>query len=230
MLQEAPIENLLGRLNDVEQKFKPPTLYAAGRVELLRRRPRVAVIGSREASTQGLSFAREIATAIVERRGVVVSGLAEGVDTAAHRAAIEAGGDTIAVIGTPLSRCYPKENAALQEELAQHHLVVSEFPEGSPTTPKSFVIRNRTMALVSHGSVIVEAGEDSGTRHQGWEAIRLGRTLFLPQSLAEASFEWPRKMVAYGAVVFRDASAFGALLDELLPGVPKEELGSDIRF
>lgn len=230
MLQEAPTENLLGRLNDVERKFKPPTLYASGRVELLRLRPRVSVIGSREASSGGLALAREIAKVIVEHGGVVVSGLAEGVDTAAHRAAVEAGGNTIAVLGTPLSRCYPKENAELQKTLMERQLVVSEFRESDPTTPKSFVMRNRTMALISHGSVIVEATESSGTRHQGWEAIRLGRTLFLPESLASAPFDWPRKMVSYGAVVFRDVSEFGALLDEFLPGSPKEGLGSELRF
>lgn len=86
------------------------------------------------------------------------------------------------------------------------------------------------MAVYTHGPVIVKASEDSGTRHHGWEAIRLGRTLFLPQFLAEASFEWPRTMVAYGAVAFHDASEFGVLLDELLPGVLKEGFGSEIHF
>jgi len=133
---------------------------------------------------------------------VVVSGLAEGIDTAAHTSALEAGGETIAVIGTPLDKYYPAGNKDLQVRLAQEQLVVSQSPIGTPTTRKSFPIRNRTMALLSDATVIVEAGEKSGTLHQGWEALRLGRTLFLMESVAnDPTLSWPREMIKYGALV-----------------------------
>ena len=213
------VKDLLGPLNEVESRHAPEAIFICGRRDLLRRRPRIAIIGSRVASNAGLKMAADIAHTVVENGGVVVSGLAKGIDAASHLAAIEAEGDTIAVIGTPLSKSYPKENAYLQKQLMRDHLVVSQFPENQPTGKKSFVMRNRTMALLSHGSVIVEAGETSGTQHQGWEALRLGRPLFLPQSLVEANFEWPAKMVSYGAFVYRDLTELKALIDEILPAV-----------
>ncbi len=229
VIQNTP-DKFLGRLNDVEKKYEPAMLYVAGRQELLRRRPRVSVIGSRDATIAGSELACEIARVVVARGGVVVSGLAEGIDTVAHLAAMEAGGDTIAVIGTPLSRAYPKENESLQRELMRTQLVVTQFPEGKPIGRENFILRNRTMALLSHGSVIVEAGAKSGTEHQGWEALRLGRELFLPTSLVEAGFDWPGKMVSYGAVVFQNALELGELLDEFLPSVPTVNVRRETGF
>lgn len=213
-------EELLGPLNEVESRNAPEVLYAAGRVKLLHRQPRVSVIGSRESTSEGLEEARGIAACIVCRHGVVVSGLAKGVDTAAHRSAMEHGGDTIAVLGTPMDRAYPKENEELQRELMERQLVLSEFSLKEPTSRKNFVLRNRTMALVSHASIIVEAEEASGAQHQGWEALRLGRILLLPQRLVSAGFAWPRKMLHYGALVYSGISNLEPLLDEFLPASP----------
>ena len=170
-----------------------------------------------------------MARTVVERGGVVVSGLAAGIDAAAHRGAIEADGKTFAVIGTALEQAYTKENAPLQNDLMNDHLVVSQFGPGYPTTRKNFVLRNRTMALLAQASVIVEAGAKSGTEHQGWEAIRLGRLLLLPGALVDASFDWPRKMCDYGAVAFRNRVDLEALLDEYLPSVATEAL-SELPF
>ncbi len=86
------------------------------------------------------------------------------------------------------------------------------------------------MALVSHGSIIVEASEKSGTEHQGWEAIRLGRVLFLPRSLLNAPFEWPRKLVGYGALVFEDLNDLNGMLCEFLPSLKGTEDLSEIAF
>lgn len=219
---EYSTAELLGGLNETERKNAPARLFAAGHVGLLRRGPRVSVIGSRKASAEGLEKARIVARVILERQGVVVSGLAEGVDAAAHLAAVESDGATIAVIGTPLERAYPKKNETLQRRLMEEQLVVSQFGPGYPTTPKNFVMRNRTMALISNACVIVEAGEKSGTEHQGWEAIRLGRVLLLPDKLVRAGFEWPRKMCDYGAISFGSKSELEALLDEHLPTVRAE--------
>jgi DNA processing protein len=194
--------DVLGPLNDVESKYAPQTLYLAGDRDLLRRGPRVSVVGSRKASEEGLRRARALARSLAEHSIIVVSGLAAGVDRAAHEGAIHAGGKSIAVIGTPLDQSYPLENADLQDRLIREHLVVSEFPIGHPVTPKNFPLRNRTMALLTDATVIVEAGEKSGTLHQGWEALRLGRLLFLLENVAsDARLSWPAEMIDYGAQV-----------------------------
>jgi DNA processing protein len=194
--------DLLGQLNDVEEKHAPRDLYLAGDFTLIERGPRVSVVGSRKATAEGLRRATALADALVGRGIIVVSGLAEGIDTAAHQAALAAGGQTIAVLGTPLDQYYPKENRELQLRLMSEQLVVSQFAVGHPVTPKNFPIRNRTMALLTDATVIVEAGEKSGTVHQGWEALRLGRQLFLLESVAnDPGLSWPQKMMHYGAQV-----------------------------
>ncbi len=112
---------------------------------------------------------------------------------------MEAGGRTITVIGTPLDRTYPSENSDLQRRIMTEHLVISQLGQVSPTIP-SFPMRNRTMALLTDATVIVEAGEKSGTLHLGWEALRLGRLLFLLDSVVRnESLSWPKEMIRYGA-------------------------------
>ncbi len=208
--------DLLGALNEVERRCAPAQLYLAGDVGLLERGPRVAVIGSRKASPEGLRRATAFARALVVHDIVVVSGLAAGIDTAAHQAAIVAGGRTIAVLGTPLDRSFPQDNRELQRRLMLEQLVVSQFPVGSAVTPKNFPIRNRTMALLTHATVIVEAAEKSGTVVQAWEALRLGRLLLLMENVAnDPGLSWPRAMIHAGArVLSRDN------LREVLSGIP----------
>ena len=204
--------DLLGPLTDVERKHAPDTLFLAGDLGLLARGPRVSVVGSRKVSPEGLRRARMLSKALVDHEMVVVSGLAEGVDTAAHEAAIEAGGRTIAVLGTPLDQVYPKGNAELQARIGREHLLVSQFPFGYRTQPGSFPMRNRTMALLTDATLIVEAGEKSGTVHQGWEALRLGRLLFLLESVAnDPQLSWPGEMIRYGAQVLSRESLAHAL-------------------
>lgn len=194
-------EDLLGPLSDIERKNAPAELFAAGDVALLRNGPRVSVVGSRKVSAEGLKRTRALSKALVARGIVVVSGLAEGVDTAAHETALGEGGRTIAVIGTPLDKVYPAKNRALQDRLMRDHLVLSQFPSGYPVQPKNFPIRNRTMALVTDATIIVEASEKSGTIHQGWEALRLGRLLFIMESVTSSALSWPAEMMRYGAQV-----------------------------
>jgi DNA processing protein len=132
---------------------------------------------------------------------IIVSGLAEGIDTIAHVTAIQSGGRTIAVLGTPLDSVYPRKNANLQREIMSKQLAVSQFPEGYPITRQNFPLRNRTMALISDASVIVEAGETSGTLSQGWETLRLGKPLFIMNSVCiNPRLTWPKKMIQYGAI------------------------------
>lgn len=199
------LEELVGPLNDVEKKYAPKELYIAGKLSIPLPSPRSAVIGSRKASSEGLKAASDIARTLARRRVIIVSGLAEGIDTSAHKATIEEGGHTIAVLGTPLDRVYPKENFQLQDVIMHNHLAISQFPIGYPIQPKNFVLRNRTMALISNASIIVEAGDASGSLHQGWEALRLGRPLFIWSStMNNSSLSWPKKMAMYGAMELTD--------------------------
>jgi len=194
-------EQLLGPLNDVEQKYAPKELYVAGVMEIPLPTPRAAIVGSRKPTLNGIQAAREIASRFVNNGVIVVSGLAEGIDTVAHRTAIQEGGRTIAVLGTPLNRVYPRSNFELQETLKRDHLVISQFPNGRPTVRQHFVFRNRTMALISNATIIVEAKDDSESLHQGWEALRLGRPLFIWKTvLDDPALTKPKKMLEYGAM------------------------------
>lgn len=215
-MRAATPEELLGPLNDVEQRNAPSLLYVDGDVSLLRTGRRVSVVGSRRPSPGGLSIAASLARFLVSHNVTIVSGLAAGVDTAAHRTVLEEGGRTIAVLGTPLDDVSPRSNAALQEAIGTRHLLVSQFPPGSPTKPGNFPQRNRTMALIVDASVIVEAGDSSGTLSQGWEALRLGRPLYVTRLVAEnPSLAWPREMASYGAQV---VNAWEDLLEWLPSG------------
>jgi len=216
-------EALLGALSQHEQKNAPAELFVAGNRALLRKSPKVSIVGSRKASDDGLRRAAKLSRLLVEHGVVVVSGLAEGIDTAAHRAAIEAKGQTIAVIGTPLDQAFPRANAVLQAEIAERHLLVSQFPPGTTVRKHFFTLRNRTMALLVDASVIVEAGNTSGSLSQGWEALRLGRQLFIMRSILElAHLTWPRVMLDYGAQVLED-------MEPLLEALPVGE-GAELSF
>ena len=209
------LHDLLGPLNEVERKNAPHAVYLAGDPELLRLVPRVSIVGSRDPTALGLARAERLARDLVGHRAVVVSGLAKGIDTAAHRAAIAAGGRTIAVLGTSLDQTYPPENAALQFLIMEQHLVLSQFPPGHPSDRSSFPRRNRTMALLTDAMVIVEAQDRSGSLIAGWEALRLGRRLFIMRSAVENhALSWPAEMLRYGAEVL-------ARTDDLLEALPE---------
>lgn len=219
---------LLGPLNDVERKYAPSQIYAAGPMKMPLPKPRAAIVGSRKPSERGLATAARIAKALTEHEVVIVSGLAEGIDTMAHQTAISEKGKTVAILGTPLNRTYPQQNLRLQDEIMTNHIAISQFPIRYPVQRKNFVMRNRTIALVSNASIIVEAGNSSGSLHQGWEALRLGRPLFIWKSiLNDSSLTWPKEMMQYGATVLNDPkqvldvlpSAKG--LSEIVLEVPK---------
>ena len=218
------ITALLGRrLNDVEDKNAPTVVHTIGPMGIPVPEPRVSIIGSRRCPASGLDVARAMSRALTEAGATVVSGLAAGVDAAAHRGAIDAGGRTVAVIATPLDRSYPAANAGLQAEIARGHLVVSQFAAGSPVTRSNFVRRNRTMALLSDATVIAGAASgSSGTRHQGWESIRLGRPLFIHQSVMSGPSEvWAKEMLEYGATLVDDPAP---VIDGIPPGIKMPEI------
>jgi DNA processing protein len=139
---------------------------------------------------------------LVQHGLVVVSGLAAGVDAEVHGTVIACGGDTIAVIGTDLDRAYPRENGALQERIYREHLLVSPFAPGTPTRPANFPIRNRVMARLTVATVLVAAGEKSGTRHQVRECLALRRPVLVSRCTSGVS--WVRDLLAAGRVAVWD--------------------------
>jgi DNA processing protein len=176
-------------------------VYCAGELSLLTR-PTVSIVGTRDVSEDGWQRAWRLARELANQHIVVMSGLARGVDTAALTAAIEAGGRTIGVIGTPLEKAYPAENAGLQENIYSRHLLISPFRPGEAVYKGNFPKRNRVMALLSDATVIVEASDTSGTLHQASECLRQGRWLFIMKSVVEdTSLTWPSKFIGKPKVI-----------------------------
>lgn len=169
---------------------RPPLLFIGGALNTQDTKA-VAVIGARKATPRGLSEAETIARHLVSARYTVVSGLAAGIDTAAHSAALDAGGRTIGVLGTGLTHCYPPQNAALQNRLATEHAVISQFWPDTPPSRRTFPQRNATMSGLSLATVVVEASERSGARIQARRALNHGRPVFLTAALAQQPWAQP---------------------------------------
>jgi DNA processing protein len=187
-------------------------LYFQGTWELTETRC-VAVVGNREATEEGLRRAAKVSRALVEQGFTVVSGLAAGIDAAAHTAAIEAGGRTIAVIGTPIGVYYPKENEKLQRRIAEEFLLISQVPilryasQHVPQNKLFFPERNVTMSALTEGTIIIEAGETSGTLTQAKAALQQRRKLFILDSCFErGDVTWPATYAKRGAIRVREMS------------------------
>lgn len=184
-------------------------LYYQGTWELSEMRS-IAVVGSRKPSVEGALRAARLAKELVDNDFAVVSGLATGIDTAAHNAALKAGGRTIAVIGTPLGESYPKENAQLQALIAKDHLLISQVPvlryANQPFNTKRYYFpeRNATMSALTEGTIIVEASETSGTLTQARAALYQGRKLFiLDNCFNNPDITWPARFEKEGAIRVR---------------------------
>jgi DNA processing protein len=201
-----------------DARYPVELIYYQGAWELTETRC-ISVVGSRRASEDGKKRARQLARQLVAKGFTVVSGLAAGIDTAAHTAALEVGGRTIAVIGTPLGVHYPPENHDLQERIARDHLLISQVPvlryskQAVPQNRLFFPERNVTMSALTEGTIIVEAGETSGTLTQARAAVHQGRKLFILDSCFERrDITWPAAYRARGAVRVKKPSD---LLDAL---------------
>lgn len=180
----------------------------------------VAVVGTRKPTDAGLRRARQIATGLARQGTTVVSGLAEGIDTAAHTAAMETGGRTVAVIGSGILRYYPPANRELQDQIGREHLVLSQFwPDGAPTR-HTFPMRNAVMSGYAAATVVVEASYRSGARMQARLALEHGRPVFLLNSLMD--HDWAQDYVGRGAHVVSDADGVLRVLEEIL--TPPAEL------
>lgn len=191
----------------------PPFLFHLGRLAADDARS-VAVVGTRSASAEGLAAADRLATELAAHDVTVVSGLARGIDTAAHRAALRAGGRTIAIIGTGITRCYPPENRGLTEEIAERGAVASQFWPTSPPGRHTFPRRNVVTSGISQGTVVIEASSTSGAKMQARLAAAHGKQVFLVRRLVTHQ-EWARKMVERG--VARQVESVDDVLDRLAP-------------
>ena len=192
---------------------RPPFVFVAGALKREDARA-IAVIGSRQASEHGLATARATSEALVDAGITVVSGLAAGIDTAAHTAALDRGGRTVAVIGTGLRHAYPPQNAALQRRVATECAVVSQFWPDDPPNRKSFPMRNAVMSGMTLATVIVEASHTSGSRSQARLALAQGRPVFLLERLLQQ--DWARELaVRPGVHVFSDPAEISAIVDRL---------------
>jgi DNA processing protein len=188
-------------LLDAAKKNGDLRLYYAGDLSLLSR-PCVSIVGTRDVSDVGAKATDHVARKLIKAGIVVVSGLAYGVDAIAHKAAIDEGGKTIAVIGTPLNKASPSENAPLQEQIYREHLLVSQFRDGEKTYRTSFPLRNKLMAVLSDATVVMEASDTSGTLHQAAECTRLGRWLFIAKSVVDdPRLKWPAKFLQYDTTI-----------------------------
>jgi DNA processing protein len=175
----------------------PPVLFARGTV--VRDDRGVCVVGSRQASDRGLAMAADIARGVAAQGLSVVSGLAAGIDATTHRAALDVGGRTVAVIGTGIRRVYPAVNAGLQEEIAARGLVVSQYwPDASPRK-HTFLQRNATMSGYGLATIVVEAGETSGARAQARMATAHGRPVILTSLVVDRN-DWAKDMVGRAGV------------------------------
>lgn len=214
---------IFGTLNYPEAlraaKYPVQILYYRGNLDLLAMPQRVAVVGTRKPSDEGVRRTRKLVRNLVEDEVVVVSGLAAGIDTVAHQTAIEANGITIGVIGTPINEVYPRENKELQERIARDFLLISQVPvlrygrQSFKGNRLFFPERNVTMSALTLATIIVEAGETSGTLIQARAALEQKRKLFILDSCFERGLSWPVRLQAQGAIRVSDYAEIRAHLD-----------------
>lgn len=169
----------------------PPVLFTKG--TLRSNEVGVSVVGSRSASERGLENAREISQLLTKAGVTVISGLAAGIDTAAHTSALESGGRTAAVIGTGINKYYPEANRDLQDTISHAGLVVSQFWPDAQPNKSSFPMRNATMSAFGTATIVVEAGEQSGARIQARLAVAHGRPIVLMDSVVLGT-NWGSKL------------------------------------
>ncbi len=196
----------------LETADPPALLYLHGRRELLAR-PGLAVVGSRNATPQGISNAEQFACAFSAAGLTIVSGLALGIDAAAHRGGLEGAGSTIAVLGTGADILYPQRNRALGERIAREGLIVSEFPLGTPPHGGNFPRRNRVISGLTRGCLVVEAALASGSLITARLAVEQGREVFaIPGSIHSPHAKGCHALIKQGAKLVESAQD---LLQEL---------------
>src|SRR5476649_3089516 len=209
----------------------PPVLAAIGDLSLLAR-PALAIVGAREASLAGRRFAAEMAAALGAAGFVVVSGLARGIDAAAHEAALATG--TVAVLAGGIDQVYPPQNAGLHEGIAAQGLLLAESPLGTPPVARSFPRRNRIVSGLSAGVVVIEAAARSGSLITAHRAAEQGREVFVvPGSPMDPRYGGSNTLIRDGAILARNVndiiSVFGKPHSTPQPAVKMKEIHTDSR-
>jgi DNA processing protein len=206
------------RLRDT---YDPPlVLFARGRVELLQSYA-VAIVGTRRPSPYGLAAAERLSADLAQAGLTIVSGMARGIDTAAHRAALQCAADTIAVLGCGVDVLYPADNRRLFDELAARSLVVSEFPMRTPAYPQNFPIRNRIVSGLSLGVIIVEGAQYSGSGITARLAVEQGREVFAVPGNITSKMSWgPNLLIKDGTAKL--VQEWGDVVNELPAAIRRE--------
>lgn len=182
----------------------PPLLFARGRVELLGTLM-LAIVGTRRPTTYGTTVAARLGKDLASAGLTIVSGMARGIDSAAHRAVLEAGRDTVAVFGCGVDEVYPAENRKLATEIAVKGLIVSEFPMGAPPYPQNFPVRNRIISGMSAGVLVVEGGEYSGSSITAKLAAEQNRETFAVPGSITSKMSWgPNLLIKQGAKLVQE--------------------------
>lgn len=199
---------------------RPPYIYVCGK--LSADDINVAIVGSRAATTYGKYTTEKLSREMAFKGVTVVSGMARGIDSAAHRGAISARGRTVAILGSGLDVIYPPENKKLFEEIIENGAAVSEFPLGTPPRSPNFPARNRIISGMSYGVVIVEAGEKSGSLITARLALEQGREVFaVPGSIDSAGSRGTNKLIKQGAKLIENTDD---ILEEIAPQIEQKTL------
>ncbi len=200
----------------LRQIYDPPVvLFAQGRVELLQR-PMLAIVGSRKATPYGTAATTRLATDLARRGLLITSGMAAGIDSAAHHAALEAGEPTVAVFGCGLDVVYPAYNRKLAERIADNGLILSEFPLGTPAYPQNFPVRNRIVSGLSVGVLVVEGSQYSGSAITARLALDQDREVFaVPGNITSPASWVPNLLIKQGAHLVQTA-------DDVLEALPAD--------
>ncbi len=182
----------------------PVVLFAIGRTELLAAHS-IAVVGTRRPTPYGMAATERLSADLARAGLAIVSGMARGIDTAAHRAALAENGDTVAVFGCGVDVLYPADNRKLYEDIARRGLLISEFPMGAPAYPQNFPIRNRIVSGISTGVLIVEGAQHSGSAITARLAMDQGREVFAVPGNITSKMSWgPNLLVKQGAKLVQE--------------------------
>ena len=189
----------------LKEIFDPPiALYARGRAELLRS-ILLGVVGTRRPTPYGTAATERLSADLAQAGLTIASGMARGIDTSAHRAALDIGGDTVAVLGCGVDLVYPAENRKLAAEIADKGLIVSEFPMGSPAYPQNFPIRNRIISGMSVGVLVVEGAQYSGSAITAKMALEQQREVFAVPGSIMSKMSWgPNLLIKQGAKLVQE--------------------------
>ena len=177
----------------------PLLLFCLGRLELLAA-PNLAIVGTRRPTAYGVAVTERLAADLARAGLTITSGMARGIDTAAHKACLTVGGDTIAIFGCGVDVVYPAENRKLHADISQRGLLISEFPMGAPPYPQNFPIRNRIVSGLAHGVLVVEGAEYSGSAITARLALEQGREVFaIPGNITNKMSWGPNLLIKQGA-------------------------------